>query len=158
MAKQTTNHFLFNMFAFGGGVWGGAALKGKGNGGGMHARGHERVPRCNQTPMRTLCIRITTRSARYDHCPFSKLVRSKVSISAQKRLHGAFVRRRASKLLCLRVIEKSFCIFLLSLMQKYKSPRNLPKGAFVCDGKERMYSAYPFVAHCGLDRVNTNHS
>jgi len=27
-----------NIFAFGGGVWGGAALKGKGNGGGMHAR------------------------------------------------------------------------------------------------------------------------
>ena len=27
-----------NIFSFGGGVWGGAALKGKGNGGGMHAR------------------------------------------------------------------------------------------------------------------------
>jgi len=25
------NHFLFNIFAFGGGVWGGVALKGKGN-------------------------------------------------------------------------------------------------------------------------------
>jgi len=36
--EQTTNHFLFNIFAFGGGVGGGAALKGKGNGGGMHAR------------------------------------------------------------------------------------------------------------------------
>jgi len=31
MAKQTNNHFLFNIFAFGGGVWGGVALKGKGN-------------------------------------------------------------------------------------------------------------------------------
>lgn len=59
-----TNHFLFNILAFGGGVWGGAALKGKGNGGGMHARGIERVPRRNQTPMRTLPVRITTRSAR----------------------------------------------------------------------------------------------
>ena len=27
VAEQTTNHFLFNTFAFGGGVWGGAALK-----------------------------------------------------------------------------------------------------------------------------------
>jgi hypothetical protein len=25
--EQTTNHFLFNIFPFGGGVWGGAALK-----------------------------------------------------------------------------------------------------------------------------------
>jgi hypothetical protein len=33
--------------------------------------------------MRTLCFRITTRSAQHDHCPFSKWVRAKVSISAQ---------------------------------------------------------------------------
>ena len=35
--------------------------------------------------MRTLRVRITTRSARHDHCPFSKWVRAKVSISAQNK-------------------------------------------------------------------------
>jgi len=63
-----------NILAFGGGVWGGAALKGKGNGGGMHARGHERVPRCNQTPMRTLKYRITTRKKKGSGTFFHKTI------------------------------------------------------------------------------------
>ena len=45
----------------------------------------ERVPRRMYSPMRTLRVRITTRSARHDHCPFSKWVRAKVSISAQNK-------------------------------------------------------------------------
>ena len=65
MAKQTTNHFLFNIFAFGGGVWGGAALKAKEMVVGCCARGHERVLRRITTNVeRTEKYKATTRSAR----------------------------------------------------------------------------------------------
>ena len=36
-----------------------------------------------RTPMRMQKYKATARSARHDHCPFSKWVRAKVSISAQ---------------------------------------------------------------------------
>ena len=80
---DATQNFLSSFSPFGGGVGGGAAKKWQGNFGVACAEWNGARPRRNQTPMRTRKYRITTRSARHDHCPFSKWVRAKVSISAQ---------------------------------------------------------------------------